>query len=75
MLLAPIAPQSLAPAIKDTAFLMLNGKDDPWGTVEEVQALYKLVGSLTKELVFYDSGHRLPSDFVDRALGWFRQHL
>lgn len=74
-LLAPVSPRNFAPAIKQAAFLLLNGTDDPYGTVEDIRSLYELVGSPSKELVFFDSGHRLPSEFVPKAVEWFLQHL
>lgn len=73
--LAPVAPRNFAPAIIHTAFLILNGKDDPYGTVEEIRSLHGLVGSPLKELVFFDSGHTLPTEFVSKAVEWFHQHL
>jgi dienelactone hydrolase len=71
----PIAPQTFAPAIENTSFLMLNGRDDPYGTVEGAQALYELLGSPTKELVLFDSGHSLPSDHIPKVVDWFSRHL
>ena len=71
----PIAPQNFAPATKSTPFLMLNGKADSWGILEEVQALYGLIGSSTKELVLFDSGHDLPADHMPQVVEWFRQYL
>jgi len=71
----PIAPQTFAPTIKNTSFLMLNGRDDPYGTVDGVQALYELLGSPTKELVLFDSGHSLPSDHIPKVVDWFSRHL
>ncbi len=73
--LAPVAPRNHAPAIKHAAFLMLNGKQDQYGTVEEIRSLHGLVGAPSKELVFFDSGHRLPSEYVPKAVDWFRRHL
>lgn len=73
--MTPIAPQTFAPAIKSIPFLMLNGKNDPYGTVEGVQALYELLGSPTKELVLYDSGHGLPADHIPKVVEWFTRHL
>jgi dienelactone hydrolase len=72
--MTPIAPQALAPAIR-APFLMLNGKNDPLGTVEGVQALYELIGSSTKESVLMDSGHLLPADHIPRVVDWFTRHL
>lgn len=73
--LAPVAPRNFAPSIKQAAFLQLNGKQDPYGTIEELQYLHDLIGSPTKKLILFDSGHVLPPEFVPRAVEWFRQHL
>jgi fermentation-respiration switch protein FrsA (DUF1100 family) len=73
--MAPIAPQNFAPAIKSAPFLMLNGKNDPNGTLEGVQALYELIGSPTKESVIFDGGHALPADYMPKVVEWFRQYL
>jgi hypothetical protein len=54
---------------------MLNGINDPYGAVEDVHSLHGLVGSPAKELVFFDSGHRLPAEYVPKAVDWFCRHL
>lgn len=73
--LAPVAPRNFAPRISSAPFLMLHGKNDQYGTAEGIRSLHRLVASPCKELVLFDSGHRLPSDFVPHAVAWFRQHL
>ena len=73
--MAPIAPQNFASVIESTPFLMLNGKNDPNGTLEGVQALYELIGSPTKELVIFDGGHALPADHMPKVVEWFHQYL
>jgi dienelactone hydrolase len=75
MRLAPVAPRNFAPAITRAAFLMLNGERDQWGTVEEIQALHRLVRSPTKALELFDCGHRLPSEYIPKAVEWFHQYL
>ncbi len=73
--MAPVAPQNFAPAIKHTSFLMLNGKTDPWGNLDEVRSLYELVGSPSKELVLFEGGHGPLVDYIPKAVEWFRQYL
>lgn len=73
--LAPVAPRNFAPAITNTPLLMLNGTNDPYGTVEDIRYLHELVGSPTKELLFFDSGHLLPAEFISKTVAWFRKHL
>lgn len=74
-LLAPVAPRNFAPAITQAAFLMMNGRNDTWGTEEGIRALHELIRSPNTELIFFNSGHRLPSEFVSKAVDWFRRYL
>ena len=55
--------------------IVLNGKTDPWGNLDEVQSLYELVGSPSKELVLFEGGHGPLVDYIPRAVEWFRQYL
>jgi fermentation-respiration switch protein FrsA (DUF1100 family) len=73
--MTPIASQTFAPAINNAPLLMLNGRNDPFGTVEDVRALYELIGSPFIELVLYDSGHIVPADHIPKAVDWFTRHL
>lgn len=69
-----VAPQTFAPRL-EAPFLMLMGRKDELYGAEEIRQLYALVRSRTKDLEVYDSGHRLPPEYVGRAVAWFRQHL
>lgn len=71
----PIAPQTFAPIIQSPPFLMLNGRDDEYSTLEGIQELYELIGSPVKELVLFDSGHILPPDHLPRVVDWFSRYL
>lgn len=72
----PTAIQNFAPYIKNTSFLMLMGKNDDRNyTIESSNQLYKLVGSNTKNLVFFDSGHMLPYTWIDEAKNWLVKYL
>jgi len=73
--LAPCAPYHLAKAIDIAPFLMLRANSDEYCTIEDAQELYELVKSSTKEIVFYDSGHRLPKEYVSKAAEWFNKYL
>jgi cephalosporin-C deacetylase-like acetyl esterase len=59
----------------DQSFLMLMGKSDGVYTEKEAQQLHDLLGSNSKELYFYNSGHRLPSEWTEKALLWFQKYL
>ena len=74
--LSAIAPTNFVRAIKGRLTLMLMSRnDEDQYTVEEAQALYDLIEGESEELVFYDSGHRLPEEHVPKALEWFKKHL
>lgn len=56
-------------------FLLLHGNEDIYTPVDQVQALYDAVGSSTKDVEIYDTGHRLPPEYADRAGDWFEDHF
>jgi predicted esterase len=72
---SPWAPQNFARAVSGRPYLMLMGRKDQVYTEEQAQQLYELIESPTKELFFYDSGHRLPPDHTKKALEWFQAYL
>ena len=69
------APHNFAAAVDGRPFLMVMGRSDPYYVVEEAQQLHSLIDSPTKELVFYDSDHRLPVEYTGKAVAWFQNHL
>lgn len=71
----PFAPQTFAGAIHETPLLLQMGRTDPLYSAEDAEQLLGLVPSPTKELVWYDSGHRLPPEYANRAVGWLATHL
>jgi dienelactone hydrolase len=71
----PIAPQTYAGGITDLPFLMMMGREDPYYTEAEAEALFDLLPTLTKELMFYDAGHRLPAAYPADAVSWLTIHL
>jgi dienelactone hydrolase len=70
-----LAPRNFVRAIQDRPFLMQMGRNDPSCTVEQAQRLYDLIPGSKKELVFYDSGHRLPVEYVSKAAAWLQEGL
>jgi dipeptidyl aminopeptidase/acylaminoacyl peptidase len=73
--MTPIAPQTFAAAIRSSAVLVLHGRDDPYSTIEGVQALYESIASPAKELVIFEGGHRLPNDHQTKVVEWFGKYL
>jgi len=55
--------------------LMLMGKKDEWYTMENGNALFDLVGSKEKNIIWYDSGHSLPVEHVNEIVKWFDKYL
>lgn len=74
--ISAIAPYNFVRAIKGRPLLMLMGRNDNFNyTVEEARALYELIEGESKEIVFYDSEHRLPEEHISKALEWFKNHI
>lgn len=71
-----LAVYNFAPYFKDTPFLLLGGKTDTMNyTVEEAQRLVDLVPGASKEISFYESGHKLPPEWTNRASEWMKKEL
>ncbi len=70
-----VEPHNYASVIKEPPFLMLMGKEDHYYTENEAKDLYELVGSKTKDLIFYDSGHGLPPEWSTEAVKWMDKYL
>ena len=71
----PISPVHYAHGIGDRPFLMLMGRTDPMCPVEHAKQTIGLIPGPEKNLIFYDSGHKLTSDYVQDAVEWFKKYL
>ncbi len=71
----PVAPQNYVRGIGNRPYLMLMGRTDTMCPVDLANQLFDLIPSEHKELLFFESGHRLPSDYVNDAIKWFKTHL
>ena len=68
--------RNFAPHVRDIPLLMLIGSDDTRNyTVEDARALFDLVGSSDKEFVVFESEHRLPGEWTERASRWMTDNL
>ena len=72
---SPIAPQNFIAGIGDRPFLMIMGRTDTMCPVDHARALLALIPSSHKDLIFIEAGHKLPPDYVPRALEWLQKHL
>lgn len=71
-----MAVHNFAPFITSQPFLMLMGNTDERNyTKEEAQQLHDIIISNTKEMVFYESGHKLPGEWTKRATEWMEKYL
>jgi cephalosporin-C deacetylase-like acetyl esterase len=70
-----VSPQTFAPYVRNVPVLMQMGRTDGFYNEADVQAFYNLIPGTRKELVWYDSGHRLPEEYAPRAVAWLKQYL
>ena len=68
------SPYTFAPRVRVPA-LMLMGRTDELYSQADAEALLAALGSAEKTLEWYDAGHRLPPEYVPRAVGWLKAHL
>jgi dienelactone hydrolase len=73
--LSAVSPKNYTKAINDRPFLMLMSKMDSYYTIDEAQQVYDLINSKTKDLIFFESGHYLPIEYVDYVIKWFVDYL
>lgn len=69
------APRNFARALGDRPLLMLMGRTDYAYTPQQAERVFGLIPGSTKELVWYESGHRLPAEYVPKAVEWLREGL
>ena len=56
-------------------FLMLMGTKDSWYTKSEAESTEAELQSQQKQLVWYETGHRMPEEYAGAAVAWFRKYL
>jgi dienelactone hydrolase len=69
-----IAPATFAPRVR-IPVLQLMGRTDELYTRAEAEAFREALGSAEKPLEWFDAGHRLPPEYVPRAVGFLKRHL
>ena len=70
-----IAPKDYARGIGNRPFLMLMGRIDPMCHQQHARQLRDLIPGSQKNLILYDAGHKLPTEYVTDALAWFEEYL
>jgi dienelactone hydrolase len=71
----PTAVHNSAPYISQPMLMLMADKDEKNYTKDQAQQLYNITGSKIKELYFYDSGHILPAEWINRAAEWMEKYL
>jgi len=71
---AAVSPYTFAPRIH-IPLLMLMGRSDPLYDAEDARDLFGQVASADKSLEFFDTGHRLPPEYVSRSTAWLKERL
>jgi dienelactone hydrolase len=68
-------PANYLRGIGQRPFLMLQGKTDELCNEEQARALFSLIEGENTKLVVYDSGHKLPLEWVSFAVPWLAERL
>ena len=68
-------PANYAAGIGTRPLLMLQGKTDQLCNEAQAQTLFNHFNPETTRLVLYDSGHKLPPEWVDAAITWLAERL
>ena len=70
-----ISPKDYARGIGERPFLMLMGREDSMCRVEHAEQLLAFIPGNRKQLIFFDAGHKLPTDYVPAAEAWLGRHI
>jgi dienelactone hydrolase len=73
--LLPLDPINFAARIRDKNVLMMAGRSDPLISIEATEQVFGAIACNNKQLVTYDSEHRLPDAYIDRAASWLQTGL
>lgn len=69
---AAVAPLRVVSGLQGKRVWLLTGNDDDHASPEENQALFEAIPTPDKKHLRFDSGHLLPSDYVEQLSDWFR---
>ncbi len=68
---SPVAPRAHVKRISKANVLWLAGTNDPHSNRQQTEATFNKISSANKHLTWFESGHRLPEEFVRTALAFF----
>lgn len=69
---AAVAPIHLIAGLQGKRVWLLTGDEDEHASPTQNQALFDALPSQDKKLLRFDSGHLLPTDYVEALSDWFR---
>lgn len=64
---SPVAPRVHTPYITNANVLMFAAKEDQFSTQQNIQDTFDLLPNPNKEIKWFDSGHRLPMEYIEHA--------
>lgn len=70
---AAVAPLSVVSGLQGKRIWLLTADDDDHASPEENQALFDAIPSQDKKHLRFESGHLLPTDYVDKLADWFQR--
>lgn len=70
-----IYPLHFAPRIPDIPVLLQFGKKDELFSLAQAKEFESLVKSKRKKVIYYDSGHFLPKEYLKDAFEWIKVNL
>ncbi len=69
---AAVAPINLIAGLQGKRVWLLTGDDDDHASTKQNQALFDAIPSQDKKHLRFDSGHLLPTDYVEKLSDWFK---
>lgn len=70
-----VSPYTFARGVGKRPFLMLMGKSDPFYSEADANLALGMIEGNPKELVWFESDHRLPAEYIRKSVTWFETHL
>ena len=71
-----LAVYNFVTRIKTRAVMMLVGRTDERNyRMNDVQTLFNFIPTVSKELIIYESGHKLPVVWTNKAVDWIKKYL
>jgi dienelactone hydrolase len=69
---AVVAPKTVVAGLQGKRVWLLTGDDDEHASADENGALFEAIPGPDKKHVRFESGHLLPTDYVETLSGWLR---